>query len=69
MCAVEKEIFVVDGGFATQLCTHVNEPIDGTPLWSAGFLCTNPNAVIETHLDFLRGMHIAYTQIIFNLCK
>jgi S-methylmethionine-dependent homocysteine/selenocysteine methylase len=63
MCALEREIFVLDGGFATQLCTHVSAPIDGTPLWSASFLYTNPNAVIKTHLDFLRGRHILYIYI------
>jgi homocysteine S-methyltransferase len=60
MCALEREVFVVDGGFATQLCNHVSDPIDGTPLWSASFLYTNPNAVIKTHLDFLRGRSIVY---------
>jgi homocysteine S-methyltransferase len=71
MSALEREIFVLDGGFATQLRTHVSEPIDGTPLWSASFLYTDPNAVIKTHLDFLRGRHIIYTyiQIVLKLCK
>jgi S-methylmethionine-dependent homocysteine/selenocysteine methylase len=60
MCALENRIYVVDGGFATQLCNHVSDPIDGTPLWSASFLYTNQNAVIKTHLDFLRGRQIYY---------
>ncbi|XP_023724192.2 homocysteine S-methyltransferase isoform X1 [Cryptotermes secundus] len=55
MCALESRVCVVDGGFATQLCNHVSDPIDGTPLWSASFLYTNQNAVIKTHLDFLRA--------------
>lgn len=48
-------IVVLDGGFATQLSCHVNQPIDGDVLWSARFLATDPKAVIDTHLDFLRG--------------
>lgn len=50
-----SSIIVLDGGFATQLSCHVNQPIDGDVLWSARFLGTDPQAVIETHLDFLRG--------------
>lgn len=50
-----KNIVVMDGGFATQLSCHVSQPIDGDVLWSARFLHTDPEAVIETHLDFLRG--------------
>jgi len=60
MCALESQIHVLDGGFSTQLSNHVSGPIDGTPLWSASFLHTNPNAVINTHLDFLQGRHADY---------
>lgn len=45
----------MDGGFSTQLSTHVGAKIDGDPLWTARFLATNPNAVYATHLDFLRA--------------
>lgn len=48
-------VVVLDGGFATQLSCHVNQPIDGDVLWSARYLATDPQAVIDTHLDFLRG--------------
>lgn len=51
----QQNITVLDGGFATQLGCHVHEPIDGDVLWSARYLATDPQAVIETHLDFLRG--------------
>lgn len=50
-----SEIQVLDGGFSTQLTTHVGEKIDGDPLWTARFLVTNSNAVFATHLDFLRA--------------
>ncbi|XP_012229305.2 homocysteine S-methyltransferase-like [Linepithema humile] len=49
------EIKVLDGGFSTQLSTHVGEKIDGDPLWTARFLITDSNAVFATHLDFLRA--------------
>ncbi|XP_047108724.1 homocysteine S-methyltransferase YbgG-like [Schistocerca piceifrons] len=53
---------VVDGGFATQLSQHVDEPVDGNPLWSARFLATHPEAIVQTHLDFLRaGANIIIT--------
>ncbi|CAG9862681.1 unnamed protein product [Phyllotreta striolata] len=50
-----EDIRVLDGGFATQLSCHVQQPIDGDVLWSARFLATDPEAVIDTHLDFLRA--------------
>lgn len=50
-----SDIVVLDGGFSTQLSTHVGDKIDGDPLWTARFLVTNPNAVFATHLDFLRA--------------
>ncbi|KZC08154.1 PREDICTED: selenocysteine Se-methyltransferase-like [Dufourea novaeangliae] len=50
-----SNIKILDGGFATQLSTHVGEKIDGDPLWTARFLATNPDAVYATHLDFLRA--------------
>lgn len=48
-------IFIKDGGFATQLTSHVGNQIDGDPLWSAKFNATNPQAIIDTHLDFLQA--------------
>ena len=49
------DVKVLDGGFSTQLSTHVGERIDGDPLWTAKFLVTDPHAVLSTHLDFLRA--------------
>lgn len=51
----QRNITVLDGGFATQLSCHVQQPIDGDVLWSARFLATEQEAVIDTHLDFLRA--------------
>ncbi|KYQ52661.1 Homocysteine S-methyltransferase ybgG [Trachymyrmex zeteki] len=50
-----SEIKVLDGGFSTQLSTHLGEKINGDPLWTARFLITKPEAVFATHLDFLRA--------------
>ncbi|XP_029053428.2 homocysteine S-methyltransferase-like [Osmia bicornis bicornis] len=50
-----QEVKVLDGGFSTQLSKHVDDPIDGDPLWTARFLVTNPEAIIATHLDFLKA--------------
>ena len=52
---VQEKVIVIDGGFATQLSVHVGNSVDGDPLWSARFNATNPNAVIQTHLDFLKA--------------
>ncbi|VEN36751.1 unnamed protein product, partial [Callosobruchus maculatus] len=52
-----RKITVLDGGFATQLSCHVNDPIDGDVLWSSRFIKTNPEAVVKAHLDFLRVEH------------
>lgn len=49
------EVKLLDGGESTQLATHVDEIIDGHPLWTSRFLCTNPDAVYQMHLDFLRA--------------
>lgn len=49
------KIIVIDGGFSTQLSVHVGDSVDGDPLWSARFNATHPNAVIQTHLDFLKA--------------
>ncbi|KAJ8670603.1 hypothetical protein QAD02_001862 [Eretmocerus hayati] len=49
------DVKVLDGGFSTQLATHVGERIDGDPLWTSRFLSTDPEAVYKTHLDFLRA--------------
>lgn len=55
MSTKPKEVLVIDGGFATQLTVHVGKSVDGDPLWSARFNATNPNAVLNTHLDFLQN--------------
>jgi S-methylmethionine-dependent homocysteine/selenocysteine methylase len=55
MCTLERQILVVDGGFSTQLSCNMEDQVDGTPLWTATVLASNPDAVIKTHLDFLRG--------------
>lgn len=51
----DKSAFVLDGGFSSQLSCHVSSIVDGDPLWSARYLQTNPQEVLNTHLDFLRA--------------
>lgn len=66
VCESHGSIKLIDGGFATQLSCHVQDQIDGDVLWSARFLETDPEAVIETHLDFLRG---SFTENVFFMNK
>ena len=49
------KVCVIDGGFSSQLSDHVKEEIDGGPLWSAKYNYTHPEAIIQTHLDFLES--------------
>jgi homocysteine S-methyltransferase len=48
-------VTVIDGGFSTQLVKYVGNSIDGDPLWSSRFNAVNPEAVIQSHLDFLNA--------------
>ncbi|KAG6460761.1 hypothetical protein O3G_MSEX012191 [Manduca sexta] len=48
-------VAVLDGGLSSQLSVHVGTTADGDPLWSAKFLQTHPEAVVNTHLDFMRA--------------
>ncbi|XP_017475438.1 PREDICTED: homocysteine S-methyltransferase 1-like [Rhagoletis zephyria] len=50
-----QQILVKCGGFSTQLARHVQEKIDGDPLWGSRFDQKNPTAVVQTHLDFLQN--------------
>ncbi|KAH8352997.1 hypothetical protein KR084_008024 [Drosophila pseudotakahashii] len=50
-----KGILLKCGGFSSQLARNVTEKVDGDPLWGSRFDATNPEAVIKTHLDFLRN--------------
>lgn len=49
------EIKILDGSFSAQLSKHITEKIDDHPLWTSRFLKTEPNAVLRTHLDYLRA--------------
>uniref|UniRef100_A0A146LW40 Homocysteine S-methyltransferase n=3 Tax=Lygus hesperus TaxID=30085 RepID=A0A146LW40_LYGHE len=46
---------LIDGGFSTELSQHINERIDGHPLWTARFLITNKEACIKTHREFIKA--------------
>lgn len=47
-------VTLIDGGFS-HVCKHVNVYIENHPLWNAQFLSSYPQAVIETHKDYVRG--------------
>jgi len=49
------EFYCLDGGFASHLPTHYKKPVDNDPLWSCRALLTNPDAVIQTHKDFVEA--------------
>uniref|UniRef100_A0A182JRI6 Protein kinase domain-containing protein n=1 Tax=Anopheles christyi TaxID=43041 RepID=A0A182JRI6_9DIPT len=50
-----RKVIVIDGGFSTQLTEHVGAKLDKDPLWTSRFSATNPAAVMETHLDYLKA--------------
>uniref|UniRef100_A0A182SX20 Hcy-binding domain-containing protein n=1 Tax=Anopheles maculatus TaxID=74869 RepID=A0A182SX20_9DIPT len=50
-----RKVFVIDGGFSTQLAEHIGAKLDKDPLWTSRFNATNPGAVLETHLDYLKA--------------
>ncbi|XP_040571762.1 homocysteine S-methyltransferase [Lepeophtheirus salmonis] len=48
------EFFVLDGGFSTQCVSHVSaESFTGRAHWTSELIDENPEAVVETHKDFL----------------
>lgn len=49
------KVTVIDGGFASQLSVHVGDRVDGDPLWSARFNATNKDAVLQSHMDYLKA--------------
>lgn len=44
---------LMDGGLASELQKRF--PIDGTPLWSAKLIKTQPDAIVEAHKAYLRA--------------
>ncbi|KAL1458279.1 hypothetical protein WDU94_008440 [Cyamophila willieti] len=53
-----SELYLVDGGFSSQLSRHVGEDNvteKDNPLWCAAFLHSNKQAVIDTHRDYVRA--------------
>jgi homocysteine S-methyltransferase len=53
-----SKVKLVDGGFSTQLVKHVGPIVDGDPLWTARFLCTDKEKCILVHRDFIKGKFI-----------
>lgn len=51
-----SKVIVIDGGFSTQLSTHVSETtFDNDPLWTARLNASQPDLIVQTHLDFLNA--------------
>ncbi|KAK9871007.1 hypothetical protein WA026_009967 [Henosepilachna vigintioctopunctata] len=46
---------IIDGSFGFQLKHYMNEGFDEDPLWSAKALYSNPDAVIEVHMDYIKA--------------
>lgn len=55
-----KNIKILDGSYGFQLNKHLEKPLDDDPLWSSKALITNPNAVIATHMDYIKGKYHRY---------
>ncbi|CAH4028999.1 unnamed protein product [Pieris brassicae] len=50
-----ENIYVLDGGFSSQLSRHIGVSPDGDPLWTSRFLQTHSQEIVDTHLDFIRA--------------
>lgn len=47
---------LLSGGFSTQLENYVDEKeISGSPLWCCQYLASNPDVIIRTHEDYIKG--------------
>lgn len=51
-----ESIKILDGSYGFQLNKHLEKSLDDDPLWSARALITNPEAVIATHKDYIKGL-------------
>lgn len=49
-------ITIIDGSASMQISKHGAVNPDGDPLWTSRFLETNPEIIIQAHLDFLEGL-------------
>uniref|UniRef100_A0A182VXE2 Protein kinase domain-containing protein n=1 Tax=Anopheles minimus TaxID=112268 RepID=A0A182VXE2_9DIPT len=50
-----RKVIVIDGGFSSQVSEHIGAKPDNDPLWTSRLNATNPGAVLETHLDYLKA--------------
>jgi S-methylmethionine-dependent homocysteine/selenocysteine methylase len=64
-----KKITILDGSFGFQLSKYVSKPLEGDPLWSARSLAKEPEAVIQVHMDYIKGTPfcIFYKKFFFSL--
>ena len=51
------KVYIMDGGFATHLTEVIGDggKVISDPLWSSRALQSNPEAVVQTHVDFINA--------------
>ena len=49
------EVLVLDGGFSNELNSHCSFDVHKEVLWTAKALYSDPEAIVSTHLAYLRG--------------
>lgn len=47
-------VILIDGGFS-QVSRHVKVYVENHPLWNSQFLISHPEAVVETHKDYIKA--------------
>lgn len=59
---------LLSGGFSTQLENYVDEKeISGSPLWCCQYLASNPDVIVRTHQDYIKGDCLENSTQILNL--
>lgn len=59
---------LLSGGFSTQLENYVDEKeISGSPLWCCQYLASNPDVIVRTHQDYIKGECLENSSQTLNL--
>ncbi|XP_072943025.1 translin-associated factor X-interacting protein 1-like isoform X2 [Epargyreus clarus] len=51
----DQKVYVLDGSFSLQISRYTGTTGDGDPLWTARFIQSHPEKLVDAHLDFLRA--------------
>lgn len=62
------KIKILDGSFGFQLNKHLEKPLDHDPLWSSKALISDPEAVIQTHMDYIQGTYTVSRVFLRIIC-